>query len=1002
MYQALPTFLLRAPLLPERDWRRRGALAAHPLGADALALASLRLAAATDSPERRRALDRYGRRAAFRATPSGLLAGVCVGALGRATRIETGTPRPHLAPTWARLAALGRALLDDEATRVRTRLRAAPSLARGATTARWLAPGEPFAEERAAALDGGLGELLDATRGWTDWPAARRAARRLAGGAGRAALDDVLLLLVDDGLLQADVTPPLVGRDAAAWMQARLGRLGREDLGRALAAAQRALERGDLAQGAAALEALPGAALEALPGEASDRGVHGVLVHRPRRPPTLARAAVARAAALAPLLFRLQEVLAAPASERLAQPALEEALDATTELCGAGALDLGAFDAGDYGVPPVDVEGDHGLAARAAAPAPALLTVLVDTIVAAARERRAEAALDADALAAALGELEPAPPPTCELFLAPAAGRGGPEGAGWLLGLHAPAGSSWGRFAAALGAPLARALEALAQAERASRPDEEALDVSFTPSPALADLCAHPRARRRALALSAWPDDDGGDDRGDLTPSDLELVADPSAAAPLALRPRAGGGPVAPSPLARVRSATAPAGTTRLLAGWSLFRQHAPWALALGPLAALAHVPRLTLDGFVVAPASWRLPEALRAAGADRAARAGRATLGRWRREARPPRFVQVGHEDQLLVVDLEDADAAAELAGHERAWEIWPPLGRGVDHDGRRVEAVVALVDRPDDDEARASARAARAVAAAPRVPPPRLAAPPPGWRTFEIFGAPDHQDALLVEAIRPAMAAARRAREVDGWFFQRYVAGPGRRHRLRLRVHTATPRARAAFDARLADALAPARAAGAVVSVAAGDYHAERERFGGELDAAHAVFESDSEAACALLALEAGADDVPDRLTATVRTLDALARGLGLGLDARHELARARRAAAEATDPVDDDARAAADAAFRERARALRAVLGATALDGATRALDAHAARTGRATRRLSTAARAALAPSLLHLACVRLAGPDRALERLAYTCWERALEGLRRAPTSSRRAG
>jgi thiopeptide-type bacteriocin biosynthesis protein len=977
MYVPLEAFLLRAPLLRERDLARAGsALEEHALGAAAVALASPTLAASKDTPARRRAIERYGRRAAFRATPAGLLAGVCVGALGRTTRVATGTPRAALAPSWARLAALGRALLDDEPTRARTRLCAAPSLVRGATRVRWLAPAEPFVEERVLELDEGLAAILDALRGWTSWAAARRAARQ-AARAGHGGADDLLLQLVDEGLLQADVTPPLVGPDAAAWMHAHLVHLGRADLARALDGARRALSRGALAAGAAALDALPGAGTGA--------PTHAVLVHRPRRTPALARAAVERAAALAPLLFRLQEALAGPAGERLAQPALEEALDAATELFGAGALDLESLASGDYGVDPAN-DGDAASERTSAAPA-AVLTIVADAIMAAARARRAEAALDVDALAAAVGGIGPAPPPTCELFLAPASRRRGPEGTGWLLGLHAPAGSSWGRFAAALGAPLSRALAALAAAERAARPEEEALDVSFAPSPALADLCTHPRVRRRALALSSWPAERGNDD---LAACDVELVTDPGAEAPLALRSRAGAGPVVPSPLARVRSSTAPAGTTRLLAGWSLFRQHAPWALSLGPLAALEHVPRLTLDGFVVAPASWRLPEALRDGPPDRA------RLRRWRREARPPRFVQVGHEDQLSLVDLDAPAAAAELVGHERAWEIWPPLGERVDRGGRRLEAICALVDRPDGDEARAAARAAAAVRAAPRVPPPRRAPPPAAWRTYKIFGAPEHQDALLVDAIRPAVAAARRAREIEAWFFQRYVERPGQRHHLRVRSRAARPRARAAFEARLAAALAPGRAAGAVVAVEAGDHHPERARFGAALAAAHAVFESDSDAVCALVALEREAGGA-DRLAAAVRVLDALARGLGFAGAARHALARARRDAAEATAPVDDEARDATDAAFRARARALRAALGGDARDGATRALEAHAARTTRATRDLSPAARAGLAPALLHLACVRLAGPDRELERLAYTCWERTLEGLRAARPS-----
>src|SRR6185436_16594219 len=100
-----------------------------------------------------------------------------------------------------------------------------------------------------------------------------------------------------------------------------------------------------------------------------------------------------------------------------------------------------------------------------------------------------------------------------------------------------------------------------------------------------------------------------------------------------------------------------------------------------------------------------------------------------WRRRARIPRWVHVGDEDRLLPVDLDSAgEARAALAGHERVWEIWPPLGSSPDRDGRRVEAVVALVDRPDAGEAEALARAARAVTAAGRVPPPRLAPPTTG----------------------------------------------------------------------------------------------------------------------------------------------------------------------------------------------------------------------------------------------------------------------------------
>ena len=989
MYEPIPTFLLRAPLLPEREWRRgRAALARSAWGADAVALASGRLAAAADTAARRRALDRYARRAALRTTPAGLLAGVCVGALGDATRIASGAPVAWLAPTWQRLAALGRALLDDAATRPRARLRAAPALVRTASTARWLAFGDDAAEERVADLDERLAAILDATTGWTSWARARRATRT----SDALEADELLLLLVDDGLLKADVVPPLVGATATDWMRARLERLGSRALARDLTRATSLLARGELARGAAALAALPGA------GDPEDRAVQGVLIHRPRRRPTLSSAAVARAAALAPLLFRLQDALVPPAAERLAQPALDEALDAITEIHGAGALDLGALATNEYGVSArpdhEDAEEDEGRGARPdPTTPPAVLVPLVDAIVAAARAGRAEARLDVAVLSAALDGVGAAPPPTCELFLTPAAKRrrapkGSEEGVGWLLGLHAPAGSSWGRFAAALGAPLASALAAVAAAERDARPAQESLDVSFAPSAALADLCAHPRVRRRALAISEWPD---GDAPGDLTPRDLELVADLAAAAPLALRDRRDGAPVVPSPLGRVRSTTAPPGVPRLLCGWSLLRQHAPWALALGPLAALAHVPRLVLDGFVVSPASWRV---------EPSHRASSARVRRWRRATRVPRFVQVGHEDQLLVIDLDAATAAADLRDQARVWEIWPPLGAPIDRDGRRVEAVVALVDRPDADEAHADLRTARAIRAAGRVPAPRALPPPPDWLTFKVFGAPEHQDALLRGAIRPAVASALREREIAAWFFQRYVDGPGRRHHLRVRVRAATARARAAFTERIAATLGPARAAGAVTTVETSDFHPERARFGAALAATLAIFQSDSELACALLdeVNDAAANDddagAPEPIVQVVRAFDALARGLGLDLAARQALARARRLAEEGHASLDDDARRDTDAELRARGRALRAALDETSRgdSAAARALAAHVARTARATKALPSEARADLAPALLHLACVRLAGPDRDLERRAYTFWERTLEGQR----------
>ncbi len=979
MYVPLSRVLLRAPLLPVGVLARaRRALAAHPLGAAAVEIASPALARAAAGASRERAMVRYARRAAFRPTPSGLLAGVCVGTLGRTTDLATGTPVAHLAPSWARLDALARALLDEPAVRERVRLRSAPSAVRGAATVHWVGSGDPMAETHTADLDDRLQAILDLTQRWAPWPEVRARARGddadVGDGdgdgtdAGRDAdADELLLVLIDDGLLQTDLAPPLVGAAPGERLRDRLAAIGCTDGARLLETAIAALTDGDLARGRAALAALPGQ---------SERDVHAVLVHRPRKVPRLERAAVERAARLVPLLVRLQEALTPPVAERFASRAIADALDASTEIFGAGAFDLAALAAGDYGVELGEAEKQVEDPAAPANPSPALLALLVDAIANAARGRQMEAVLDADALSAALADHAVAPlPATAELFVAPMRRRpGGRPGAGWLLGLHAPAGASFGRFVHALGAPLEDACAEIVAAECRARPDQERIDVAFAPSAALADLCAHPQVRPRTLALTRWTGAEG-----DLAPRDLELVADPAAPTALALRTRGPGAPIVPSPLARVRSTAAPAGMIRLLAGWSLHRQHAPWAFSPGPLADLAFIPRIVVDGFVIAPASWRLPRALRDGG-------GRTALLRWRREARVPRFVQVGEGDQLFPVDLSAPEARADLAGLAeggRIFEIWPPLDAVVDRDGRRIEAVVAVVDdaAPPGSE----------TVGVGRVPPPREAPPLPGWRTFKLFGTPDRQDELLAEAVVPAIRQAQDAREIDAWFFLRYVDGPGRRPHLRLRVH-GTPSA-AAFEARLLAALAPAREDGAIATIEIGEYHAEHGRFTpADLPAVHTIFESDSEAAVALLA-----DPDLDRVLLLARALDALASGMGLNLDERHAIAHARRQTAEAWTGVDDEARRQADADFRNHGRALRAALGGAP---AGEVLARHRDRIATAARDLPADARARLLPTLLHLCAVRFAGPDPDAERLAYTLWERTLEGLRQPPGRRKR--
>lgn len=956
MYAPLSRVLIRAPLLPERDLRRGArALTGHSLGARAIALASPSLAAAKPGAARNQALDRYARRAAFRPTPSGLLAGVCIGALGARADVATGAPVATLVPSWARIHAAARALLDDPAVQERVRLRIAPSLLRAPDTAWWIGGGETsdaFSPANELELDERLAGVLDAAASWTPWPELRVAAS--LRGEEQDSADEMLLDLIDLGLLHTDLRPPLVGPPPHAFLAERLRALGLEAERASLEAALCALADADLAGGQAALNRLPGRAR---------RDLHAVLLHRPARLPRIPRAPVARAARLIPLLLRLQEALAPPAAERLASPALADALDACTELYGAGAFDLEALATGGYGV-AID-EDDDG---PAGAVDPAVVALFAGAFADAARRGASEVDLDASALARALGDSATAPlPDTAELFLVPRTPvRGGRPGDGWLLGLHGPAGASLGRFAHALGPAAADALADIAAAERQAGGGER-VDVAFSPSPDLADLCVHPPVRARTLAISGWPA------APELTLSELALAADPARPDALSLHRRDDTGqPVVPAPLVRVRSATAPPGAARLAVGWTLQRQHAPWAFTPGPLAVLDKLPRVTLDGFVIAPASWRVPPELRDG------HGSRARLIRWRRDAGVPRHVQAGVGDELLPVDLNAPSAARELAGLDRVHEIWPPLDTTIDRDGRRLELVVPVVRHP------AAAPASPDVA---RVPPPREAPPLPGWRTFKLFGPADRQDPLLLQAVWPAVDEARAAGDIDAWFFLRYLDGPGRRPHLRIRVHAAKG-AVSGFEPRLREGVAEAREAGALTSVEATEYFPERGRFdAGELDGLHEIFEADSEAALAVL------DEHEHEHVAVkrARQFDAIAAGFGLDAAGREAVAAERRAAAERSTDAGPDTRREADADFRTQARALRAALRGEPSEPLRRLR----ARVTAAVDGWPSARRAALLPTVLHLSSVRLGGAAPDAERLGYTFWQRTLEGLRRSP-------
>jgi thiopeptide-type bacteriocin biosynthesis protein len=972
-FHLISRFLLRAPLLPVRGLRNPGtALRRHPLGAMAVELASPDLATALQrepGPAAAAALSRYARRAAFRPTPAGLLAGVAMGRLGSRTRLATNEVEPVLAPTWERVAALGRALLDEPEIRPGVSLRIAPSLMAAGAQAVWLGLGRDGLGVCSSDVDVVLEAVIAGAQEWTPWAALGRAVEAATSGEA-GDVDELLLVLVDRGVLCHDLAPPIVGQPPAQWLAQRLARFPAEvdAVVDPIRQRLRGISSTDLAGTRAALADLPGA-------NESATDVMGTLLHCPRGEPMLSRHAVSRAAACAPLLLRLQEALAGPVAERVCDSGLAEQLDSMVEVFGAGALDLTDLATGGYGsaLAETDDEAARGDGGRE------VLAFLADAVAQAAAAGKTEITLDPAALDAILPAL--GTPPTFELFLSPAREppRAAP-GTGWLLGLHAPGGASWGRFAGVLGAPMREALAELAAVEKQARPGERALDVVYAPSPAQADLCAHPPVREAALALVGWPEGVA------TTPAELALVVDPSAAEPLALRDSTAQ-PIAPSPLHRVRSATAPSGIYRLLAGWSFARQHAPWAFSWGALAGLGFLPRVVLDGFVVAPASWRVPSPAQIARPS--------ALALWRRQNRVPATVQAGEGDELLYLDLRAAGACAELARFAggRVFEIWPPLGELPDAGGRRVEAVVAVARVPDKDEIEGLTAATEATRAAGRVPSPAEMPPAENWVSLRLYGAVERQNAVLVEAVGPAVSAALAAGEIDAWFFLPYVDQPGQRYHLRVRGHAGSARKAEAFARRVQRALEPLRERGDVVSVACGGYFRESARYGGEalMPAAERLFQASSELVMTVLEAENQGMAQVDRVTLAVRAADAVASGLGLDVDARMRLARRCRAACARAGLLDEEH---ARQEYRRCSRTLFAWLAGREDDVFTPALTSLNGTAESVAESLDARALSFLQrrlPVLLHVQAVRLAGTNVHAEALAHFLWHHTLEGI-----------
>lgn len=468
------------------------------------------------------------------------------------------------------------------------------------------------------------------------------------------------------------------------------------------------------------------------------------------------------------------------------------------------------------------------------------------------------------------------------------------ESPAWVIhGVSGPAAlSRIARFTAA-DPELLEAARRFCEREEADRPEATYVDFIHQPPGRAANLAAHPSLRRHECPLFGVGAEEGEVVRLD----DLRLTM---RAGRLLLFSAGTGREVLPRLPSSYNYEISPFALVRFLGALQHGRARRDLGWDWGALGAAPVLPRVSVEGVVLAPARWRLSRRdlagiLAADGPVALVRAAVALRDRHRL----PQVVGITEDDLVLPVDLESPVLLEQLAAAARREDVVRLTEVYLDRrddllahgpEGSYAHEVVVPFHRPPTAPARVAqvdevgAAQLGAPFRATEADRPLVYPPSSEWLYAEVYCGSVDVDNVLV-ALAEHLAAWR----LNRWFFMRYETTAWH---LRLRMHgnpgyllgTVLPTLRQVLDQ---DELA-----GRISRWTLDSYRPEVERYGGPdgLEVCHDLFHADSDSFLRLAVADC-IDDPDLRWQLALRAGHDLLTSLGLGLAVRLRLVETAR---------------------------------------------------------------------------------------------------------------